>query len=329
MNIPQYVNDTTGEVFCQDEIFEQSLNDSGRKWHIRKGEQMRIANVVECYDKYKAAQLRDCGTHLTFNKSSVGNLTLTHANFCRIRICPMCTWRRTLKLGLQMQANYAVQIQRGYKHIFLTLTVKNVSAADLSSTLDDIMASTDRMHKLTAFNTSIVGYFRALEVTYNERQNTYHPHLHYILTVPADYYDYTGKNLTQAQMADMWRKSMRLDYDPMINVKRIEPRGDNGMTHAVAETAKYPLKATNILELRSRKRQVQVCETIDNALKSRRLIAFGGVTRQIRAELKQSDLEDELVNLADDAVSDDSVREIIYVWRNGLYLPIEFQPVQN
>ena len=60
------------------------------------------------------------------------------AEFCRHRLCPTCNWRKSLKLFSQMKEVSARLLQDfpGARYLFLTLTVKNCSGAELAQTID-------------------------------------------------------------------------------------------------------------------------------------------------------------------------------------------------
>ena len=48
--------------------------------------------------------LEECADELLFLQDAEGNRRLKQGNFCRIRVCPMCNWRRSLKLFSQVSA---------------------------------------------------------------------------------------------------------------------------------------------------------------------------------------------------------------------------------
>ena len=50
----------------------------------------------------KSFRVSECGTFLEFKKFVDGSLKLNGANFCKVRLCPMCSWRRSLKIFSQV-----------------------------------------------------------------------------------------------------------------------------------------------------------------------------------------------------------------------------------
>jgi len=75
--------------------------------------------------KYK--RVKDCGTFLEFRQPISDNSEkwrLYNANFCRDRLCPLCSMRRTYKIFGQISQIMDV-IEDKYAFIFLTLTIPN------------------------------------------------------------------------------------------------------------------------------------------------------------------------------------------------------------
>ena len=85
---------------------------------------------------------------------------------------------------------------------------------------------------------------KAIEITYNAVQDTYHPHIHAIFAVRPSYFK-TGY-LTRKAWRDLWQAVMQLDYSPQVDVRAI-----SGREKAVAEMAKYPVKTADLLTLDS------------------------------------------------------------------------------
>ena len=49
----------------------------------------------------RAEKVENCATWLTYGKTTKAEFKLFYANFCRDRLCPMCSWRRSLKIFSQ------------------------------------------------------------------------------------------------------------------------------------------------------------------------------------------------------------------------------------
>ena len=72
--------------------------------------------------------LEECGNNLLFSVSDKNEKRLKGANFCRIRTCPMCNWRKSLKLFGQMSkiTDRIMEQDKSTRFIFATFTIKIV-----------------------------------------------------------------------------------------------------------------------------------------------------------------------------------------------------------
>ena len=109
----------------------------------------------------------------------------------------MCNWRKSLKLFGQTSeiANIIINQDSSTRFLFVTFTVKNCDADKLSQTIDMMNMGFKRLTdkskgvKITEkFKNNMLGYMRAIEVTYNQQEDTYHPHIHCIFAVKAQYF---------------------------------------------------------------------------------------------------------------------------------------------
>lgn len=232
----------------------------------------------------------------------------------------MCAWRRSLKIFAQVSRimDY-VDENYNYRYIFLTLTVRNCAPEELKNTLNLMTQAFNRMNQRKAFKKAVKGYFRSLEVTYNRKDNTYHPHFHIILAVNKSYFTDPRLYISQEQWTNLWQDCLGVDYTPIVDVRRVE-----GRSKAVAETAKYTVKAEDYL-IRDNTGQIreditdQIVLTLDTALHRRRLISFGFLFKEIHKKLNLDDaIDGDLVD-TDISLREDLTEIIIrYQWNIGL-----------
>ena len=157
---------------------------------------------------------------------------------------------------------------------------------------------------------------RAIEVTYNQEKDTYHPHIHCIFAVKAQYF--TKGYIKKSDWVELWQKAMNLDYQPSVHVKTIKET-DNDKTKAVAEVAKYPTKSADLLKIEDEKQAVQALIALTKTMKGRRLITFGGDFATIKRELKLDDIENgDLIHAEQEVQNFNAVAKIIYRWRAGV-----------
>ena len=274
------------------------------------------------YEK-KADRVRNCSTEMVFAYIfAEDRYQLHHANFCRERLCPMCAWHRTQQIFAQVsQVMDTIEQERPeLVPIFLTLTVRNCSAAELNGTLDIVFKGWNNMMSGNSkVNRLVAGWFRALEITYNEQEDTYHPHIHAILLMPPSYFTTPKDYMTTEKWAQTWRKAMKLDYDPICDIRRVET--EEGKAGAVAEVAKYTVKDSDYLKDDEKLTDKLVSE-FGKAIKGRRLVAFGGLMKDVAKRLKLN-----LDRLTPDEVTDEKgvvLRKdvdyilVLYRWNVGL-----------
>lgn len=314
-------------------ILKDTKNGKDNNWKERKESTLDLAASYKRIGSNKYYRVLDCSTFLEFRLTTVNDLKLTKANFCKVRLCPMCSWRRSLKIfGQVSRVMDYVEENYNYKYIFLTLTVKNCYSEDLKSTLDLMTKAFNGMTRRKAFKQAVKGYFRSLEITYNKENDTYHPHFHMILAVNKSYFKNTDTYLTQKDWTNLWKSSLKVDYTPIVDVRRIREDDNKGFGKAVAETAKYTVKAEDFL-IRNEKGNIQenltdeVVETLDNALHRKRLTSFGFIFKEIHKMLNLDDAEDgDLTNTDNEELREDLTNIILrYQWNIGIknYVLIE------
>lgn len=222
--------------------------------------------------------------------------------------------------------------------IFLTLTVRNTDAQELPETLSELSKGFYRLFKYKRVSGAVKGYFRALEVTRNadkdnpEWYGTYHPHYHVLIAVRPSYFK--KAYIKQADWVALWRKAMRLDYDPIVHVQRVKPKAElDDMTSyeadvkraiaeqkAILEVSKYPVKDSEVINPnQDESENVETLLTLDDALAFKRLIGYGGILKEIHAELNLDDAEEgNLLNVTDEDEIANAVFDITAKWHIGL-----------
>lgn len=267
----------------------------------------------------RSIRVSDCGTFLEFYKSSEG-AKLQHANFCRDRLCPMCNWRRSMKIFAQNSQIMNVLQHQGYQFIFLTLTVRNCSGEDLPRTVGAIFDGWRFLYnKCSKFRKICAGSFRSLEVTRNLDIGTYHPHLHVILAVRPDYF--SGRNyISTAEWSKIWRSCCDLSYDPIVDVRKIKA-DVRGIAGAVAEVSKYAAKDKDYLTGTFEEMMSSVVAFLES-LSGRRLVGRTGCFKQVAQQLKLDDVENgDLVHVEGEQLRSDLAYAVVrYFWRCGVYV---------
>lgn len=253
---------------------------------------------------------------------------LFKAEFCRERLCPMCSWRRSLKVFGQV-SQIMDMIANDCKFSMLTLTVPSVDGEHLASTIKRMMKAFNVLTRYKAFRGAVLGFFRALEVTRNEETGMYHPHFHIVLAVHQTYFS-SNKYINQETWLQMWRKAYKDPSILIVDVRRVKGRASEGqyaqqdLKKAVAEVAKYSVKDVDYLIPDDLDKSSEIVDTLYRALHGVRLCHFGGIFRDAYKALQLQDAESEDANLVD--IGEDKIREDVallivqYDWRIGTYV---------
>ena len=315
-------NTTKGAVFvvmnCTKvkETCQEVLVDKFR-WKEAKAKTMRLYELYEAagYHDY-AVRTRDCATFLQFNVYQSGARKLKTANFCKMRLCPMCIARRARRNAWQLSRVLDLTEQRhDARYLFLTLTIQNVDGEHLGEALQQLTDAWNRFLKQRQIERSVKGWFRAIEIT--RRGKGYHPHIHAILAVEPDYFSrasrQAGKYLNQTDLIDRWQKALRVAYRPSVRIQATKAKGEySGKAKAAAEAGKYAVKDSEYIDPKiPESRAVEILRDYTEALHRRRLTACGGWLKEAARELDAEDLDDgDLIHVDADSLRDD-VAELI------------------
>lgn len=206
----------------------------------------------------------------------LGEPLLKGARVCNRRLCPFCEWRRTRAWRARLLRGLGAFQEDYPKHsgVFLTLTVKNCAVHELRDTVRHLHASLARLTKTLTWPTE--HWMRRTEVTgslsdplsalgrtgaaHQKSDNhrltkiqSLHPHIHCLLLVRPSYWsrDY----ISQLRWQQEWQMAARLDYSPVVDVRRAKNKPGNDSSaeiapiSAVVEAAKYATKATDLIGL--------------------------------------------------------------------------------
>ena len=296
-------------------IILQDLRRNGKEkpWAEHKTSNESLALAYDEINFRKAERLKNCANKLSFAVTPEG-LKLRGAEFCRVRLCPMCTWRRSLKVAAQMtKIMAAIKEDKPMAYILITLTVRNCEPEELGETLDLITTKFKNLTKTKAYMQVSHGYYRAIEVTHNLEEDTYHPHIHAIFAVDEEYFR-TKKYIDQMGWTVLWRKVLHFNYNPFVYVQRV--RGNTAK--AVAEVAKYSVKSKDYIIPDDWKMTVKSVKLLDDVLNGRRFVGLGGVFKEYHKKLKLDDIENgDLVHVEGEEKVAEDERVIHFAWFSG------------
>ena len=322
-----------------EKLIDLKSNGEERPWNKHKNASRRLHYLYtlarkidkDCITNSAFIALENCASFLLYKLGSQGEMKLKTADFCKSRLCPMCNWRKSLKMFGQASriTEKMLEDHSTIRFIFVTFTIKNPKSEELENVINamnegfSILTAKSRKFSCSAgFKKNMLGYMRAIEITYNKKEDNYHPHIHAIFAVKANYFK--GNNyIKQSDWQTMWGECLGLDYDPIVHVQTVKPKEQKernidlnnekvSMVGAVAETAKYPVKMDGIIELKEEV-AVKVIIVLSNVLRGKRLVTFGGLFADIRKKLKLDDLENgDLIHADGSEVPVDEVSRMLF-----------------
>lgn len=293
-------------------------------WKVNRQKGRRLVRLYKPnYPEY-AERARMCATHLQFYAMENGDKQLMGANFCHLRLCPMCTSRRALRAAYKLsQVLDKVQADHeGTIYLFCTLTIRNCTGDKLGDTIGQVTKGWYRLMDNRQIERSIRGWFRAVEITRNKKDGMYHPHLHAILAVEPGYFGRkSGLYITHDEWVERWQKALRVDYKPSVRIQVTKAKGEvSGARAAAEEAAKYVVKDSDYIDDDLPDwMAAQIVKDYTDALHRRRLTAFGGWLKEAARALEVGDLDDgDLIHTEPETIRADIADYIeTYDWHFG------------
>lgn len=247
---------------------------------------------------------KKCGTFLRINT----NGQITGANFCKNRLCPLCQWRLSRKVYAQtrIMQDIVETLSPNSRYIFLTLTIRNVD--QIEDGINTLQQGFHRFINNRSVKKAIQGYIKTIEITYNQKNNTWHPHIHMVLIVPDEYFSNKSLYLNHDRWVEMWQQAVRSSYKPSVDIRIIKDNAERGS--AIAEISKYAVKPIDLKQSMTNTTDLYI-QLLRSTYK-RRLRSFGGLYKQA-AKQTNIDIDDPV----DDCTTDD--RSVDYVYNGNDY----------
>lgn len=305
---------------------------------ILKRSSNQLSKIIFEFDKKKGKRMLDCASILFFKTfKEINYRKLFKAFMCKIMLCPFCMTRKSILLGnnLRKVLQYGAD-ENKFEYIHLVLAQKNCQIFELKKEIEHVLYAFEKLRKRDIFNEkrigTIKGWFRNLEITFNSENKTFHPHFHIILAVEKSYFfKETNPNgyLTQDMAIQMWKECLEVDYLPTADLSKVYYRdekgdkiinfdNDNGIAlkNAVEEASKYITKALDILKIEDKVLQKKVIKVMLESLRGKRLFAYGGVLKKIKAKLKLQDEEKaNLINIGDEDIDTTNMEYVIEIFK--------------
>jgi plasmid rolling circle replication initiator protein Rep len=300
-----------------------------------------IAKKYESVNPIKAQRMRNCAKILKIGTNKqTGKKIVLEANYCQIRLCPVCCYRKSRIEGFRA-AKAVHKIITGHEEeyaiLVLGFTTRNCSAENLKETIQmQQKGFKSLIHKnghggCGPLSDILLGYVRSSEVTtalhLMEQGMGYHPHIHALVIVPRWYKNKICENEETLEaeiknLAELYQHACKLDYKPEVDIREIY----NTIEKAAKEVIKYALKPVDI-------QSVDILRTYERELTNLRMTEYGGLMRDaykniIEVEKTEKISKKEEIEML--KTNGDLLIELIQ-WNQGakLYDLIEVQNTQN
>lgn len=175
-----------------------------------------------------AAKLWGCCRSPELYRDDVSGRLVIQPDACGSRICPRCSRKRSedLRQAVRLAA------MRLDAPAMITLTLRSTDTP-LSHQLDRLTEMARRLRRRRAWQQHVAGGLQVIEVTWSQRQQRWHPHLHILCDL---WY------WPQAQLADEW-EAVTGD-SRVVDVRRVHSR-----SAAANYVAKYVAKGADLASI--------------------------------------------------------------------------------
>ena len=197
--------------------------------------------------------LSSCANYLVFHDYYTENITkLVKTQTCKKHLlCPFCASRRAAKnvKVYEEKINNFVTGRKNLIPVMITLTVKNQT--DLKRVYNHMKKSFRTLMQRRRINKhngthptemrKVQGAVAAHELTFNEDNNTWHPHIHMVALLN----DYIDIKKLSAEWHEITGDSFIIDIR-RINAKKPLKEGVSELSSGLAEVFKYALKFSDL-----------------------------------------------------------------------------------
>lgn len=275
------------------------------KWGVKSSIQInkeRNENIIQALRRTgnlkDADKIEECAENAIY---AVGNskkdMKLKSAYFCRCRLCLVCNVRkamvryRELSEVISYIENQNDPVGCKYNYLFQTYTVKNVELKDVKNMERQLKYGLKKMFNRKRLKDRVHGRYTDIEITYNQDRDDYHVHAHTLLMVSNSLIN--GMNrVSIKEYRNMFQKSMKLDYVPIVDSKLLKTDKDNNTLKTVLNGfINYVSKKNDIYSMIAgldEKETRKVLNGLNEQLRFQRKVTFSGLFKEVKKEIEKS-----------------------------------------
>lgn len=220
---------------------ELTRDTLSEKWDSAKREAEMVSWMYAAHSNEKvkkwSARISSCASLISYEWTPPKNggrwhRRLVSTRLCRVRTCPICRWRRSMKLQADTLNTVRRLTEDHLRPVLLTVTVKNPPLNELRDSLKTITTAWSKLTRRVSWR-GVVGWVRSIEVTPGTIPGHAHPHLHALLLVDETW---TPEQMEKTFWSAEWRDVAGLNYEPQVDIRPITSDG------GVIECLKYAVK---------------------------------------------------------------------------------------
>ena len=299
------------------EDFERPLFFEGLQKTHSKNKKTLYKMALSLDQVEKAQRVINCTNFLTYEFINNEFLRLKRINLCRERLCLNCQLANSRNLIKQLFWTIPrLNLSADDSLEFVTLTTQNCPGEKLKETIQHMIKRQNAFFR----HYKIKDYFRSIEITHNEKENTYHPHLHILAIINK----HSGFPFYDNKKGIEGANKLQKEWYTWLNIKN--EYGYNlatsyaiKNTKAIFEVCKYCSKVEEL-------EKIEVLKVLDNQLKSLRLKTPLG---QFKTLAKQYKTECTSIKLQEMKMLEDAEIQLINMLYNKDSKKYEIKSIYN
>ena len=269
-----------------------NVSPRDKPWTVHRRESQQIEEHYRGshFERY-GERIHECSQLLDFrlvpdSNEGVYKLKLSSTRLCKVRTCQTCTWRRSLMYKARAYKSLPkfISDHPNTRYAFLTLTCKNCEITELRKTITHLNKSFVRLTKRKDWPG--IGWIKTVEVTRGRDGVSVHPHLHVLCALEPSYY--SRHYLSKKKWVNLWKRSLQVDYSPILDVQAIKPK-DSPLS-LLAEIIKYQVKPNDCV-LSPKEWFLEYTKQIHGT----KAFSLGGLFKDYFREMEKDETDDELI----------------------------------